>query len=269
MVTYKAMLKIEDRVYKLLSSFDLTETERDLYLSGLTKPSTTVSELIDSTGINRTTAYHALGTLKQKGFVTEARDQGKLIYEMTKPDELGAYLDRRYAALDSQRQLLKDIAPLFPVSSSETLTKTLVEKFEGLEGVKEAVDRALYCKSHEWRIIAPRDNFFSQAGSDYAKYFMRTRRSRGIKARSLWEPSAKASNISLRDLFERHPRYLPMELASRFKSVIILFDDKALFVSSANNPSAVIVGSEELVSALTVMYDGLWSLAQKPLAKKQ
>lgn len=262
------MLKIDQRVHNILDSFRLTKTEKQLYLTGLTKPGATVSDLIESTGVNRTTAYHALSTLQQKGFVSEARHQGRLIYDMAKPDELGAHLDRKHAAIESQRQLLAEIAPLFPTTSSESLTRTLVEKFEGLEGVKEAVDRALYCKNRKWRIIAPRDNFFSQVGSDYAEYFMSTRRSRGIKARSLWEPSAKASNLSLRDLFERHPRYLPNQLVGRFKSVIILFDDKALFISSANSLSAVIVGSEELVSTLTVMYDGLWSLAQKPNASR-
>lgn len=261
------MLKVDERVTELLNSFGLSETERQLYLTGLTKPSSTVSELIDATGINRTTAYHALGTLKQKGFVTEARAQGKLIYDMTKPEELEAYLDRRYAAIDNQRQQLKEIASLFPSFSADQFTKTLVEKFEGLEGVKEAVDRALYCRTREWRIIAPRDNFFSQAGADYAKYFMETRRRHGIKARSLWEPGFKEEKLTLRDLFERHPRYLPKELVGRFKSVIILYDDRALFISSAQNPSAVIVGSEELVDTLVVMYDGLWSLAQKPTAK--
>lgn len=261
------MLKIDERVFDLLKTFKLSETEQQLYLTGLTKPGASVSDLTGATGINRTTAYHALGTLKQKGFLTEARNQGKLIYDMAKPDELGAYLDRRHAVIDSQRQLLKDIAPLFPAHTPDNLTRTLVEKFDGLESVKESVDRALYCKSRQWRIIAPRDNFFSQVGADYAKYFMETRRARGIKARTLWEPSAKTSNLSLRDLLERHPRYLPKELAGRFKSVIIIYDDKALFISSAHNPRSVLVGSEELVSALTVMYDGLWSLAQKPVNK--
>ena len=261
------MLKIDERVYDLLHSFGLTETERRLYLTGLEKPGVTVSDLVDATGINRTTAYHALGTLQQKGFVSEARSQGKLIYDMARPDELGAYLDRRHAAIDGQRQLLKEIAPLFPTASIE-VSKTLVERFEGREGVKEAVDRALYCKSREWRIIAPRSNFFSQVEPDYAKYFMETRRSRGIKARSLWEQSADDGSVSLHDLLQRHPRYLPLELSGRFQSVIIIFDDKALFVSSADNPTAVIVGSKELIGTLSVMHDGLWSLAKKPVAKK-
>lgn len=262
------MLKINERVAELLNQLGLSKTEQQLYLIGLTKPSVTVSELIDTTGVNRTTAYHALGTLKQKGFVTEARLQGKLIYNMTPPVDIEAYLDRRYAALDNQRQQLKDIANLFPKYITNQ-TRTVVEKFEGIEGVKEAIDRALYCKRSEWRIIAPRDNFFSQMGAGYADYFIMTRRAHGIKARSLWEPAEKEAKLGLDIIFERHPHYLPKELAGQFKSVIIIYDDKALFISSTQNPNAVIVCSKELVGALIVMFDGLWSLSQKPTSPKR
>jgi sugar-specific transcriptional regulator TrmB len=258
------MLNIDTKVETFLYALGLSETETALYLYGLTKSGSTVSELVDATNINRTTAYHALGTLKQKGFVTEAKEQGKLIYEMTKPDELEAYLDRRHAEIDSQRHKLKEISSFFPSSIDEQTTKTVVEKFEGLETVKEAIDRALYCKSREWRIIAPKDNFFSQTDAEYAKYFMSTRRERKIKSRSLWEPGFKEQELTLRDFLERSPRYLPNDLAGHFNSIAIIYDDKALFISSAKNPSAVIIGSQELVGTLIVMHDALWSLARKP-----
>ncbi len=260
------MLEVDERVNNLLSTFGLTDTERNLYLAGLTKSSTTVSELIGSTGVNRTTAYHALSTLKQKGFATEAKANGKLIYEMTQPDDLVAYLDRRSAAIDIQRQQLKEITSLFPMAPEE-VKYTSVEKFEGFEGVKEAVDRALYCKSRKWRIVAPKENIFSQVNKDYANYFMDTRRQHKIKARSLWEPSDKGVSLSLQTIFERNPRYLPRELAGQFKSVIIVYDNKALFISSAKSPGAVIVESNELISTLKVMFDGLWLLSQKPTSK--
>lgn len=265
-MTYNSALKYDEKVLKLLHSFGLTDTECSLYLAGLGKPGATVSELITIVGINRTTAYHALNTLRQKGFATEAKLQGKLIYNMTKPHDLRAYLERRYATLETQRHQLKQLSPLFPSLETDVQIGTSVEKFEGIEGVKEAIDRALYCKGREWRIIAPKSNFFSQMEAEYATYFMKTRRERGIKAYSLWEAYHTPSHLSLRDLLERRPRYLPKELAGRFTSVTILYDDKALFVSTAHNPRAVIVESAELTGTLRVMFDGLWSLAQKPEA---
>src|ERR1700759_254275 len=108
------MIVIEERVNDLLNSFGLTRTEQALYLRGLLTDNPTVTDLVESTGVNRTTAYHALSTLKRKGFVTEAKTQGKLVYQMTKPEDLSSYLDRRQATLEVQRQQLKEITNLFP-----------------------------------------------------------------------------------------------------------------------------------------------------------
>ena len=258
------MLRVDHQVVELLESLGLSKTEQSLYLSGLSRPGALVSDLISLTGVNRTTAYHALDTLKQKGFVIESKEQGKLIYEMTRPEDLSAFLDRRQVELESQRQILKQITTLFPSHNTGELDQTVIEKFEGINGVKEAVDRALYCRKKEWRIIAPEDNFFSQAEDSYAKYFMATRRKHQIKAKSLWEPGFKQNKLTIKDLIERRPRYLPKNLSVKFKSVIIIYDNKALFISSAKTPSAVIVGSKELVGTLMVMYDALWELADKP-----
>ncbi|MDB5185008.1 MAG: transcriptional regulator TrmB [Candidatus Saccharibacteria bacterium] len=261
------MSTVDYKITNFLNELGLTDTEQQLYLCGLESAEASVGWLVEKTGINRTTAYHALGTLKQKGFCTEARQQGRLVYTMTSASDLAHTLSLREVQLERQKQQLTELSHLFPVSPAENLGDTHVEKYQGLEGIKQAVEKALYCRSRQWKIIAPKDNFFSQVDADYSHYFMQTRRERQIKARTLWEKDpAVTPNLSLEDLLMRKPRYLAPEFSKQFKSVVILFDNKALFITSHSRQTAVIVESEEIVGTLSVLFENLWLLAEHPLA---
>ncbi len=257
------MLKIDYKVIEFLESVGLSDTERKLYLSGLQFPEADVNRLVQETGINRTTAYHALGTLKQKGLTSEVKVQGRLVYTMHDPKRLDKYLDRKSAAIQKQKQELIQLENLFPMAQPQDTDDMSVEKFEEIEGVKDAVEKALYCRSREWKIIAPKDNFFAQVEKEYASYFLKTREERGIRAKTLWERnSSEPANLSLRDFMMRRPRYLQPEFSGKFKSVIILFDDKALFITSAEQHSALLLQSDEIIQTLNVLFDGLWATSQ-------
>lgn len=258
---------INSNLLRFLSDLGLSATEQQLYLAGLETSEATVDWLIQKTGINRTTSYHALGTLEQKGFCHQSKQQGRLVYVMSEPADLEAIIKSRENTLSQQKLQLQKLIPFFP--SKETTDEHIqTEQFTGEDGVKQAIEKALYCKSRQWNIIAPKDNFFSQVDKTYARYFMQTRHERGIQSRTLWETNKSMDSLSLKDLRERKPRYLPPEFSKQFKSVVILFDNKALFITSKAKQTAVIVHSREIVQTLSVMFEALWSLAEKPFSNK-
>ncbi len=133
-----------------------------------------------------------------------------------------------------------------------------VSHFEGIKGIKLVVEEALYAKSRKWEIIAPVKNFFSEFDKEYARYFIETRKARGIIARSLWEYSSERRILSPAEVSERNPRYLPEVMHGKFRSVIILFDDKTAFISSLKELSAVLVQSKEHYETMLAMFEGLW-----------
>lgn len=254
------MSKLKD----LLSSFGLGKTEQELYLTGLSVSEAGVGELVKRTGINRTTAYHALGTLEEKGFCHESKVGGKLVYIMTRPEYLVQLLTHRQAALETQKHKLTEMLSEFPEPSTERQL-VHVEKYDGINGIKSAVDKALYCKERKWRIIAPRSNIFSQMPEEYANYFMRTRTERNIQSKTLWESGLKsAARLDLQQLLMRRPRYLDESMTGKFKATIIQFDDKVLFIHSIEHKSAVLIASAEITQTFSIMFDGLWETSNKP-----
>jgi sugar-specific transcriptional regulator TrmB len=250
------------QIKSILKNIGLTDTECSIYLTALPYSSIGVRELEKQTQIKRTTIYHALNTLMEKGLVSKVGVGSRLEFSATKPENIKRTIDKNIEALKYQKQELESILPLLEQRTTKDESKVSVSHYEGIEGMKLVVEEALYCKSRQWDIIAPYDNFFREFTKEYAKYYLSARKQRGIKSRSLWEKKADARALMPEEVKERAPRYLPEVMNGKFKSVIIVFDDKVAFISSLNELSAVLIQSKEMHDTIAAMFEGLWSISR-------
>ncbi len=253
---------------RLLTNIGLTTTESQIYLAGLRGKRMGVNELVKETGIQRTTIYHALHTLAEKGLVAKQQVGSRLAFTMTPPEQIERYIGQRMRFLADQVALAQQLAPLLARNKTSE-SGTSVVQYEGIEGIMAAIDVALYCRSRRWDIIAPRKNFFSEFDKKYARYFLETRKKRGIVTRSLWETDDKrhtspsGRHLSAEEIARRNPRYLPKALQGTFRAVMIIFDDSVMYITSLGEKSAVLITSKELAEMMRAMFNGLW-LAAKP-----
>lgn len=252
---------------EILKRLGFTDTEIKLYLTGLQLGSSTATELAKAAGIKRTTTHSALLSMEEKGLVGGHEQAGKKLYTMEAPQ----VLERRYVeaidALKGEHLDFLNALPLFDAFTKTGAQPTEVSSFSGKEGVKSAVDAALYCSSRHWKIIAPKRNYFSEGGTEYGDYFIKIRRQRQIKARSLWERSfIKGRTFSETAFTFRDPRLIPKHLEGKFKSTLILFDESVLFINSAKEDTAVLIRSKEINDTMSVFFEGLWALS-KPIPK--
>ena len=257
-----------NQIEETLEKFGLTNTETKIYLSGLTFKSLGVSDLVKQTGINRTTIYHALDTLMEKGLVGKKGTGSRLAFTMSDPENIYNLLESKIKLLEKQRGELDHLMPLLKQKTGDLLTPVSVAHYEGIEGIKLAIEDAYYCKSRHWDIIAPIKNFFSEFDKDYAKYFIETRSLRNLTSRSLWEPAEKHKFLTPSQIQERNPRILPPVMHGKFQSVICLYDDKVLIISSLKEKSAILIKSFELHQTMQSIFEGLWSVSQNITMKK-
>ncbi|MBP9738050.1 hypothetical protein KBD20_00005 [Candidatus Saccharibacteria bacterium] len=253
-----------NNVVKILKKLGLSSTEISLYLNGLQFRSVHVAKLVEMGKVKRTTAYHALDTLVEKGLASESKQDGKLQYTMTPATDLKRLLINRKLQVENQLEELEKVIPLFPVPAIALQSIPEVTNYYGTEGIHAAVDRALYCKSKNWRIMAPKDNFFRNSQPEYIAYFKRMRAERDIYATSLWESQETSSAVEAGDIERRKPRIMPSSMCGTFKSTIIIFDQSVLVVSSYNKQFATIIDSQETAETFAVMFDTIWQIS-KPL----
>lgn len=256
------------QVIQFLKRLGLSDTEVKLYLHGLRHQNSSVAALVKAAGIKRTTAYHALATLVEKGMAAESKQDGRLYYHMTPATELSKTLEKRREKLDSQRQELDQLTSQFPTPTAKTNRLPEAGNYYGIDGVQAAIDRALYCQNRSWRIVSPRDNYFHNSTADYIEYFKNKRTERSITARSLWEsPDGYEHAVTNDDIQKRQPRQMPASMVGKFKSSVILFDDQMLIISSFREQFATLITSAETVASFSVMFDALWD-ASPPINSK-
>lgn len=252
---------------ELLAELGLSKTESAVYRAGL-GGSASATELSRKTGIKRPTVYHALETLMMKGLAAKRGTGARLAFSMTPPASLKSLIERQIDRLQSRKEAVDRLAPL--LSNASLPAPINVAHYEGQEGVQIVIDEALYCRSRRWDIIAPKNNFFAQSSSAYARAFLETRERRGIVARSLWEKGLPRHALTEKEMQMRNPRWLPDEVRGAFTSLIIIFDDKVAILSSKEARSAILIQSTEINATFKAVFEALW-LHAKPyvLSKKR
>jgi len=251
-------------IERQLTSIGLTPTEARIYLAGLSFKSAGVRQLLKLTQLKRPTIYHGLNTLIAKGLAAKTEKNGLLEFIMSHPRYIKGLIERQKELIKERERDLEKIIGLLGKDYLNKQDESFnVSHYEGIEGIKMVIDIALYCRQPHWDIIAPVNNFFREFDKDYAAYFLRKRKAHQITARSLWEDKPNSRALTLEEIKERQPRIMPKIMQGRFKSLIILFDDKAAIISSFEKRSAILIASKEIHDMFLAIFDGLWTLAKK------
>ena len=184
---------------------------------------------------------------------------------MSSPDHIRALVERQKEEIAERAQKLEDLIPLLTrMSQNKEGEHTSVVTYEGIDGVKDVMDIAFYCRSKHWDIIAPRKNFLRDYNKEYAVRYLSARKHHGIIARTLWEftlPSGR--ELSDEEIRERNPRFMPAAMQGKFKSMMILFDDKIAIFSSYEKMSAILITGKETSGMFQAMFDGLWEFSEE------
>ncbi len=250
---------------KLLIDIGLTPTEAKIYLAGLSSEATSVQVLAQKTRIKRPTVYHALATLASKGLATEKKVSNRSQYKMSSPEHIRGLVALQREQMESRARGLDELIPLL-VQQSQANKKDGIDvvNYSGVEGMKMVMDIAFYCKSKQWDILAPFDNFLREYDKEYAQRYLRARKYYGIISRTLWEKDTRGGRkLTTEEIREREPRIMPATMHGKFRSMMILFDDKVAIFSSYEKLSAILITSKELHAMFLAMYEGLWESSEE------
>jgi len=256
---------------KILVELGLTPTEAEVYLAGLKFESVTVQDIAKATKVKRPTIYHALTKLQERGLCAEKRTGVKLRFFMSPPHNLKVLLEVKRQQISAQEKLLEELVPHLAAQQKKLKQGDVsVVHYSGIDGMKMVMDIAFYCRSKHWDIIAPYKNFLREYDPEYAKQYLEARKYHGITSRALWEPAESESKttygnkpLTNEDRNDRNPRLMPWVMHGKFKSMMILFDDKIAIFSSYEKLSAVLITSKDLHELFSAMFNGIWEFSEQ------
>jgi len=119
-----------------LRDFGLSENEVAVYVTLLMLGEAGAHEVAKNAGIRRTTAYHILEGLAQKGLVSMADKEAIRCFQATSPVQL-------VEMAEDKAKRLREILPQLAAFSSVVRRKPRVQVYDGMKGIKAILDDIL------------------------------------------------------------------------------------------------------------------------------
>ncbi|MEX1112802.1 MAG: helix-turn-helix domain-containing protein [Candidatus Andersenbacteria bacterium] len=244
-----------------LINFGLSEKEAEIYLMLLKLEVAKANEVAEQTGINRSSTYVVLESLKRRGLVGVSDDKKIRRYVAVSPDNL---LHMALTTARKQEKVAGDIESIVP--ELEALRKHArrrpsVRVFEGVNGAREVYWDIFSTKAKDLRVYANPINIFNRIPGfqDHDK----ERGKRKIKMQAI-NPATK----EVLELYKHARPHQPFEVALipeksfKFSSDMGIYADRVAFVSPQDN-FGVVIESQEIAEMLKHSFDLSWKEAKR------
>ena len=113
-----------------IKELGLDDKEAKVYLAGLELGEANIQRIVKKSGIKRTTVYHALDSLKEKGLFSVVVRKGRKKYIAEDPRKLKN-------KIESQKETLEEIMPNLLSLANFIDKKPEIKYYEGEAGIKE------------------------------------------------------------------------------------------------------------------------------------
>ena len=251
-----------------LKSVGLTETEAELYLTGLEVGEAAASEYAKATGLNRITAYNTLEEMVRRGNMSVVKRERGKCYAPASPEALNAEVRKHADALSHMIPELKSLR-------GSEYRKPDVRFFQGWEGVRHVYQDTLTAKTEivNFANSAVVRSFWPQYDEEYVA--MRVKR--GIHLRGIAPDDAAGRRVHGQD--KKMKREIRLVSAKDFDSTneIHVYDNKVAICSypsgshSAEDAFGVIIESKEVAETQRQIFEMAWrfSAANRKIKTKR
>ncbi len=242
----------------------LTDKESDIYLALLELGQASVSEISKKTGISRTFCYDILNKLAIYGLVDYISLEGKKRrYSAEHPRKLLNHLDNQKKKYERNHKSMEELLPDL-VSLYKTDNKPVIKFYEGVDGIKQALNQTLGSKT-EILSSTDVDEWSSPLFEKFIQQYFQERKNKKINEKVLVSPTTQSL-----EYMKNHPaksyteyRWLPKEKTPPFGCEVNIWEDKILMAVLKDPSMAVIIESKPLAGALKSIFELAWSAAEE------
>jgi len=238
-------------IEKIIQNYDLSEREAKVYLAGLSKGKSKVSEIAKAAGLNRITTYEILKRLASKGLASGITYSNITYFQVINPE---AFISKK----ERQLSLAKELLPYLSSIKRSTSGKPKVDFYEGVEGIKTVYESTLSCKDRIIYNVTNAKNLTSILDKSFLDDYFKKRTKREIRVKVLI-PKKGVDEIYLKDsakflreykLFDGSKYNIPNE--------IMIFDNKLIMLSFSGK-IAVVIEDKEIASSMRSIWEILWN----------
>ncbi len=247
----KKSTKNNTSLLETLSAFGLEESEAKSYLSLLPLGQTTVLKLSRSSGIKRTSLYHILESLKNKGLIREEFSGFKKYIVAENPKHLPE-------AIEHKKQRLEKIIP--ELSSLYKLKEdcSVIKYYEGLASVKNLYNSVLdEIRYGDFYYVISDDAQWLKADQLFFENFIEKRAQKCIQTKLLLAPSPDSIRAQKRMLSQNNIiKLLPDNF--EIKTNIAITPKRIIFHQMHDPVHAIVLETKSIIDAHKKLFELLW-----------
>lgn len=245
-------MKLSDSEIQLLKGIGLSDKAARIYIAAIELGEATVAELSKKSKVTRTSIYHVIEELKEKGCIHEVRRTKKTLYIPTDPDDL--YYDAR-----EKLRAFEAIVPFFNERMQSVHTRSKIMIYSGTLGFKQVWDKVFESKKKEYLITTPSRHFLEFVKEKYIIDSIIAKKIKlGFKSKQLVIDSPYARSIAAKDKKEnRETRYLPGDTDLFFTEIIC--EGFVAFISSRIENMIFIVEHDGFAETRASLFYALWN----------
>ena len=249
------MNNTKEIVVKTLSRLGLSEKEAMAYLALLELELATAAEIAKHSGLNRSSTYVVIESLKKKGFAGTSKDLKIHKFFAISPDSLAesarANARESSATLESVERVVPELKALHKGAKS----KPVVKVYDGKEGFVNALFSTLESKEKVMRYHAYAAELINMVTLEGLVMYGHRRIQTKLKAYSIM-PDTKESM----ELVNTAPKYFKAALIPKSNYHLIshfaVWDDKTAYAfCSDSNIVTIVIESREIAHNMKNLFD--------------
>jgi HTH-type transcriptional regulator, sugar sensing transcriptional regulator len=253
---------MSNAVIKTLTETGLSEKEARVYVALLELELATAFEISKQSGLNRSTTYVVLDSLKEKGLVGTSPDNPKVVqYFASNPDSLLHSVKSRAKKEQDVKENLEQILPELKALHKDTKHRPKVRVYEGKEGAKEVIYNILNERATDLKTCADVSKLFKFIPGFLEQNIKRVKK--GVKMYAI-NPASKGAiefGKTYKPLKNDEVALIP-ENRFRFPVHVGIYGNKVGFVSMQGE-FGIVIENKEITESIRNIFDLAWEEAKR------
>lgn len=235
---------------KELKTYGLDEKEARVYIALLEIGEANIAQLTKKSGINRSTVYLVISSLKEKGLISSIKKNKTLFYA----EDPRNMIDE----LDKRKEQLEKAMPSFLAAFSLLDKKPDIRYFEGEEGVKEIYKDIL--KNPNSEMLAWYSNgykeFFDE--SFFFDFFIPQRKKNKIWLRVIYPEDESMRQLSVHNVEQLRKSKFINNNKFNIECEICLYGKNKIGIISYKDRLGVIIASQSIFNTIKSIFEVMW-----------
>ena len=240
---------MEQSYVESLREFGFSENEIAIYVTLLKTGESSVHAIAKNAELPRTTTYHLLESLAQKGLVSHIIKEKKKYVQATHPRTLPEILEEK-------KRRVKEALPQLIALTGTITEKPSVQLYEGIKGIRTILEDVLTTRKtilHYGDITSLQNTF-----QHIFPQFITKRVERKIPIKIIGKKE-EAHNTLLATAKKQYREFRFLQHHT-FPSSVFIYDDTVAILNLTREPhTGIIIHNEDFVVTQTNFFNALWS----------